>query len=359
LQFQNPDALDENIIPQFPLADYAAKYWISHVRYGENRPTEQKLITRLFHTPGPFIAWVRIFNIDAPWTGRKLDLPRAEILAPIYYASMAGLPEVVLSLIKEGAAVNAQGGWYGNALQAASAKGHVALVKLLLHYKADPNIQGGYLDNPLYAAANNGHLEVVQLLLDHGAHVNAQDSGKNALPAASFKGHDGIVKLLLERGADVNAQGGYYGSALYAASSQGNEEIADLLLQKGADVDKKVGLMGRPLQAAQFRGHEGIVKLLLRERPHLWKQSQRYGNSLQVAQTHDYEDICKVLEYMGEKDYKFKGGLYHNALQAASWRGQKDVVKLLLEKMASSNSPRTYHSLPHHEDENVHRYHFA
>jgi ankyrin repeat protein len=45
-------------------------------------------------------------------------------------------------LLDKGADVNAQGGYYGNALQAASSDGHEAVVKLLLNKGADVNAQG-------------------------------------------------------------------------------------------------------------------------------------------------------------------------------------------------------------------------
>jgi ankyrin repeat protein len=47
--------------------------------------------------------------------------------------------------LRRGADVNAQGGQYGNALQAASNGGHKEIVKLLLERGADVNAQGGHL----------------------------------------------------------------------------------------------------------------------------------------------------------------------------------------------------------------------
>jgi hypothetical protein len=44
--------------------------------------------------------------------------------SPLYYASLEGLIESARHLLKKGADVNAQGGWYSNALYAALAKGH-------------------------------------------------------------------------------------------------------------------------------------------------------------------------------------------------------------------------------------------
>ena len=45
--------------------------------------------------------------------------------------------------------VNAEGGYYGNTLQAASAEGHGTVVWLLLQKGADVNAQGGDYDNAL------------------------------------------------------------------------------------------------------------------------------------------------------------------------------------------------------------------
>ena len=46
-------------------------------------------------------------------------------------------------LLDKGAEVNAQGGGYGNALQAASSGGHETVVQMLLDKGAEVNAQGG------------------------------------------------------------------------------------------------------------------------------------------------------------------------------------------------------------------------
>ena len=116
-----------------------------------------------------------------------LQKQRDKIAKPLYYASLAGLTEVSYVLLKMRADVNAQGGCYGNALQAASYGGHEAITQQL--NGADVNAQGG----------------------EYG----------NALQAASSEGHEALTKLLIEKGADVNAQGGYHENALQAASYRG------------------------------------------------------------------------------------------------------------------------------------------
>src|ERR1700728_453706 len=195
LQFDNADMLNHHTFNNYPLAQYAATYWIMHVQSGVDEWAEpqQKLVSTLFqpqHTV-PFISWVRIHNIDDPWSSIK-NMPVC-IPSTLYYSSSAGLLPTVQALLKNRVDVNMQEGRYGNALQAASYGGHKAIVDLLLEKGADVDAQGGIYEN--------------------------------ALQAASHKGHKAIVHLLLEKGADVNAQEGFYGNALQAASHKGHKAI--------------------------------------------------------------------------------------------------------------------------------------
>jgi ankyrin repeat protein len=80
------------------------------------------------------------------------------------YSSSSGIRKLVYILLEKGADVNAQGGGYGNALQAAAAEGHEAIVTQLLEKGADVNAQGGEYGNALQAAAAGGHAAFVSLL---------------------------------------------------------------------------------------------------------------------------------------------------------------------------------------------------
>jgi ankyrin repeat protein len=86
--------------------------------------------------------------------------------APLLLAAKNEHKQVVKLLVDKGADVNAQGGLYGNALQAAvSYRGHEAVVRLLLDKGADVNAQGRYFGNALQAALDRGHEAVVKLLV--------------------------------------------------------------------------------------------------------------------------------------------------------------------------------------------------
>jgi Protein kinase domain/Ankyrin repeats (3 copies) len=223
---------------------------------------------------GAIAAWRKISVIN-PSNAQVQDGKIAKLEAKsdprlneqLYKAAMAatGLA-TVKSLLEEGADVNAQGGYYGNALQAAACIwGNKEVVLLLFEKGADVNAQGGYYGNALQAAACIwGNKEVVLLLLEKGANVNAQGGHHgSALQAAVVSGDKEVVLLLLEKGANVNVQGGYYGNALQAAACSGDKEVVLLLLEKGANVNAQGGHHGSALQAARASGRDETALLLL------------------------------------------------------------------------------------------------
>lgn len=68
---------------------------------------------------------------------------------------------------------------------------------LLLEKGADVNAQGGYYGYALQDAARGVHLDITQLLLESGANVNSQGGEYgNALQGAAVGGHHGIIDFL-------------------------------------------------------------------------------------------------------------------------------------------------------------------
>ncbi|KAJ3927592.1 MAG: ankyrin repeat-containing domain protein [Lentinula lateritia] len=332
------------------LLAYAVEYWLSHASKVEEFKMEgssQKLICAILTDNKQFSRW-EVMYIN------NIHLTRRHTAGPLYYGALNGLYGAVNYLIQSAhnakQFVNAHGGHYGNALQAATVKGHESIVKLLLEHNVNVNAQGGDYGNALQAASVKGHELIVKLLLEHNADVNAQGGEyQNALQAASCLGHESIVKLLLEHNADVNAQGrkhgkdlqaasvkGHgrqYGNALQAASYCGHESIVKLLLNNNADVNAQGGHYGNALQAASYCGHESIVKLLLECNADVNAQGRKYGNALQAASYRGHESIVKLL-------LECNAGVnaQGKALQAATLNGHKSIVKLLLEHNADVNA---------------------
>ncbi|KAL5045868.1 hypothetical protein BDW71DRAFT_72141 [Aspergillus fruticulosus] len=209
--------LDKTRLTEFPLAHFAAMYWFAHFREGSAMGlAAEGLILRLFNQANSFLTWVRLHDLDRKWD-ISVNLERAveHIPSPVYYTALLGLESVLNALIASSEKptsiadmVIAQGGVYGNALQAASYQGHDKLVQILLDQGADVNAQGGFYGN--------------------------------AFQAASAGGHEKMVQILLNQGADANAQGGKYGNALQAASARGREKVVQILIEHGANQTKHI-----------------------------------------------------------------------------------------------------------------------
>ena len=188
--------LDYSLLEEFPLAQFAAMYWHHHYQNTANpTPELDNLVSKLFQRQDSFTTWVKLHDVDRPWD-RSMRFRRAldDIPAPVYYASLLGLHQALHDLINSEQLesttipalspaptssvpkkINAQGGEYGNALQAASYGGHEKVVTMLLDKGADINAQGGYHGHALQAASYKGHEKVVRLLLNHDTIVNRKD----------------------------------------------------------------------------------------------------------------------------------------------------------------------------------------
>ncbi|KAH6875175.1 hypothetical protein BKA58DRAFT_418768 [Alternaria rosae] len=318
IQLQQP--LSRERVKASALTRYTAEFWSSHLQNtGDEIEQVSHLAMSLMAVEEPaYLTWVQLYDPDRPWEGRNLKRSPSSVPMPLYYAALLGLRTITRMLLNKGANVNAQGGEFGNVLQAASSGGYEQVVKMLLDVGAEVNAQGGHYGNALYAASSEGHEQVVKTLLDAGADVNAQGGPYgNALQAALSKGHEQVVKMLLDAGAEVNAQSGHYGNVLYAASSKGHEQVVKMLLDAGAKVNAQGGHYGNALQAASARDYEQVVKMLLDAGADVNAQGGPYGNALYAASSKGHEQVVKMLLDAGA-DVNAQGGYYGNALQAAS-----------------------------------------
>ena len=162
--------------------------------------------------------------------------------APLYYAAFCGFHELVEHLAsKYPQYTNAICGNAGTALHSASYAGHVQVVRTLLKCGAEVDARGVWNQSPLILASFKGHLDIVQCLLDHGADVNLQgDHYNTALSHATVIGHLEIVRTLLAHSADVNFRDNngwtpLYGAFWYGLSKGDCPRLVRLLLEHGAN----------------------------------------------------------------------------------------------------------------------------
>ncbi|KAH7207390.1 hypothetical protein DER44DRAFT_374790 [Fusarium oxysporum] len=112
----------------FPMARYAAESWMDYAVSAETSEEIVRTTVSFLRDETTFRRWCRLYQADRPWDNK----PGPPGAPRLYYACLAGLAGAARDLTTEGGAyVNAQGGEYGNALQAASCDGNLEVVQLL------------------------------------------------------------------------------------------------------------------------------------------------------------------------------------------------------------------------------------
>ncbi|CAN9393024.1 unnamed protein product [Alternaria alternata] len=255
----------EERLSRHELLDYAAKHGGEHARSVDAKVAY--LACALVTQSGKFSCAAQVLFVPSyKYRGYSASDPA---VTGLHWIARFGLCSAARELLRrkedETCAVNAMDSDGECSLMYAVEHRHCAMAELLLDKGADVNAQGGRYGNALQAASAKGHEQVVKTLLKAGANVDAQseDYG-NSLQAASYEGHELIVKMLLENKADVNAQGGKYGNALQSGSAAGHQAIVQLLLDNGAAVNKQGGLYSNALNAAAAENPTATVRLLLK-----------------------------------------------------------------------------------------------
>ncbi|KAL4781521.1 hypothetical protein BJX76DRAFT_359810 [Aspergillus varians] len=129
----------EEIKRDFPMAKYAAEFWTSHAALAQASEDIVRATIRFLENEATFQRWAHLYQADRSWNAD----PGPPQGSRLYYACFAGLVAPARHLIGNGADVNAQGGEYNNALQAALFRDHQEIAKLLLDKGADVDMQGG------------------------------------------------------------------------------------------------------------------------------------------------------------------------------------------------------------------------
>uniref|UniRef100_A0A1I7YHH8 ANK_REP_REGION domain-containing protein n=1 Tax=Steinernema glaseri TaxID=37863 RepID=A0A1I7YHH8_9BILA len=149
------------------------------------------------------------------------------------------------------------------ALWAASAAGHLGVVKYLVQAGADIDAATGSCSTPLRGACFDGHLEIVEFLVEHGADIEkANKHGHTPLMIAAFRRQLAVVRYLLSKSADVKKKTVRGNTALHDAAEIGDQKITQLLVEAGAEnVADEYGTT--PLMCAAYLGRQQLFSLLM------------------------------------------------------------------------------------------------
>jgi ankyrin repeat protein len=334
--------IDKEKIKSFPLAIYAARYWVDHAQFDNVCSSIELAMERLFDPTKPyFSACVWIYDIDHRLREIMFDArPKPPDAVPLYYATLCGFRDLVEHLIvKYPLDVNARGGYHATPLHSAVVKGNVDVLVLLLEHGADVAALGWGGFTPLSEASRRGRLDIMSLLLDHHADVNSRGKtgGWTALLKASFEGELEVARVLLRHGAAADIGSNDGSTALISASRHRHLDIVRLLLESGASVNQHNNDGWTPLLSASQRGHQDVVSLLLQNGAAVSSRN-KYGSSpLGLASKNGHLDVVRLLLQIGAAvDSSDNDGW--TPLMSASRHEHPDIVHLLLENGAAVDS---------------------
>ena len=168
--------------------NYATTYWLAHAedatKNGGGSMIEQQLNTFLQTRNSHFIKWNDMAlqaqrKIDL-WTKSAIEQRLSKVLVkggnPLLITACFALPtqlQRIISDVLQPVDIDLKNETGESGLYLASQYGSVESAQLLLKKGADVNAQGGLYGNALQAASEGDHAEIVQLLLDKGADINA------------------------------------------------------------------------------------------------------------------------------------------------------------------------------------------
>ena len=254
------DQVDRDKIENFPLARYAAEYWVTHARFKNVSSRIKDGMERLFDADKPYFAtWLWIYNEDWCWCSMSTMRPEKPEAVPLYYAARHGFRDLAERLIAEHPEhVNARGGHEVTPMHVAATEGHADILSLLLDHGAYVDIVGNNPYTPLHRASENEKVEAGQCLLDCGADINApREMGLTPLHLAG--NHVEFVHMLLKHGARINEQDDFGDTPLHWAVGKQNIQTVRLLREHGADVNARTNYGYTPSWLAM---KQEIIELL-------------------------------------------------------------------------------------------------
>lgn len=257
-------------------------------------------------------------------------------LTPLAYAALNSSVSTTRDLLQKGAAVNLQDCYGRNAMFHASEAGSEALVRLLLDHGSKLDLEDYKRRTPLSYAAEAGSTEVVSLLLERGARADSKNCNhETPLLFAARARSETLIALLLAKGASPHLTYTKHDTPLSCVVTAKLLGSCQLLLRAGADPDGTAS-PENPLHQATIEGPQELVRLLVKAGADVNRRGQRGAPPLAYAARNGWLDIMRLLLGRGAKADTFdSGGKF--VLSYAAEGSSLDAVELLLEHGADIN----------------------
>jgi ankyrin repeat protein len=272
--------------------------------------------------------------------GADINLQDEKEATPLYLSIANNRIDVAKLLLAHQATIDL------SSLQAAARHGSREILDMLLRSSADINAVGGTFQTALEAAFAGGNQENVQLLLEHGADPTKIDEqgltsihrwvlrGTDAVgdedPGISIKKHFDLLASAPTFNIDVEDEAGR-APLLLAVSSTESNLMVEILLRHGANPNKTDKQGRTPLMRAILGHKTNMVSLLLDNEANITTVDGRGQGLLYWAARKECEDIFNIilnkLQLLGDKQKRIS--LLENALHGTILAGRLDLLLLL------------------------------
>lgn len=216
--------------------------------------------------------------------GADVNAAAADGSTALHWAVIHNDVELVNRLLKARAKVDVTNDYGASPLSEAAVLGNTAVLASLIKAGADVNTPNAYGQTPLMVVARTSNVEAAQLLLRHHANVNAAESlrGQTALMLAAANGQPEMIRLLVKHGADVNARSTVHNwerqvsgepraqyrplgglTPLLFAARAGCLACVEALVEAGADIDMADPEGITPLLTAIDNIHFDVANFLI------------------------------------------------------------------------------------------------
>jgi len=177
----------------------------------------------------------------------------------------------------------------------------------LFKKKADPNAKYGSGRSALEVATSKDALEIMRRLLDEGASTSAASGdGNGPLHIAARGGALKAVELLIERGAEIDARNAEGQTPLTLALTRGKKNVVAFLASKGAaQSEGDRALLAKEKEDSELRKLLGPSKDFPAAARRILKKAESWGraNGYPVGKMYpQYEDIRQLGLVMYRKD---------------------------------------------------------
>ena len=249
----------------------------------------------------------------------------------LHVAAGSGNIDLLKSLIRKSANINAQDDDGSTPLHRAVQAKSPACVRYLLFSRADANIQDDKMKAPADYA---GQANEIAWILRNGYNIEAKNKqNQTALIWFVIHQRPAVVESLLQQGASKD----YCGpdedgnTPLTIAADRGYLKVVSMLLEHGANVDFRSARQDTGLTLAAKNGHMDVVKKLLASKADINALNKMTFNAAMEATFHVQEEVAVHLIRAGASLEPINHANY-TMIQLAGQVGATGALKAILER---------------------------